>query len=44
MSFALAAVDKVIVEVAEPNTLFIRVDGKVIVLFPEASCVTINVP
>ena len=44
MSFALAAVDKSIVEVAEPNTLFVNDDGKVIVLFPVASCVTINVP
>ena len=44
MSFALAAVDKSIVEVAEPNTLFVNDDGKVIDLFPVASCVTINVP
>ena len=29
MSFALAAVDKSIVEVAEPNTLFVNDDGKV---------------
>ena len=44
MSFALAAVDKAIVVVeADPNTLF-AVVGKVIVLFPVASCVTINVP
>ena len=44
MSFALAAVDKSIVEVAEPNTLFVNDEGKVIVLFPDASCVTIKVP
>ena len=44
MSFAFAAVDKSIVQVAEPNTLFVNDDGKVIVLFPVASCVTINVP
>ena len=44
MSFALGAVDKSIVEVAEPNTLFVNEDGKVIVLFPVASCVTIKVP
>ena len=44
MSFAPAAVDKAIVVVeAEPNTLF-AVVGKVIVLFPVPSCVTINVP
>ncbi len=44
MSFAPAAVDRAIVVVeAEPNTLF-AVEGKVIVLFPVASCVTINVP
>ncbi len=45
MSFALAAVDKAIVVVeADPNTLFVNADGNVIVLFPVASCVTINVP
>ena len=46
MSFALAAVDKSIVVAveAEPNTLFVRDDGKVIVLFPDASCVTTKVP
>ena len=44
MSFAFAAVDKAIVVVeADPNTLF-AVVGKVIVLFPDPSCVTINVP
>ena len=41
MSFALAAVDKAIVVVeAEPSTLF-AVVGRVIVLFPVASCVKI---
>lgn len=46
MSFALAAVDKSIVVAVEakPNTLFVRDDGKVIVLFPVASCVTTKVP
>ena len=45
MSFALAAVDKAIVVVEEdPNTLFVNAEGNVIVLFPVASCVTINVP
>jgi hypothetical protein len=40
----LAAVDKAIVVVeADPNTL-LDVEGSVIVLFPVASCVTINVP
>ena len=44
MSFAFAAVDKLIEVVeADPNTLF-AVVGKVIVLFPVPSCVTINVP
>jgi len=46
MSCALAVVDKSIVVAveAEPNTLFVNDDGKVIVLFPVASCLTINVP
>jgi len=46
MSVAPAAVDKAIVVAveAEPNTLFVNDDGNVIVLFPVASCVTINVP
>ena len=46
MSFALAAVDKSIVVAveADPNTLFVTDVGNVIVLFPVASCVTINVP
>ena len=45
MSFAFAAVDKemVVVEL-EPNILFVNVEGRVIVLFPVASCVTIKVP
>ena len=44
MSFAFGAVDNAIVVVeAEPKTL-LAVVGKVMVLFPVASCVTINVP
>ena len=44
MSFAFAAVDKVMVVVeVDPKTLF-AVDGKVIVLLPVASCVTTKVP
>lgn len=45
MSFALAAVDKAIVVVElDPNTLLVKAEGKVIVLLPVASCVTIKVP
>ena len=47
MSVAPAAVDKAIVVVeVDPNTLFVAegIVGKVMLLFPDASCVTINVP